>query len=231
MREEIMSLGEFKIEDLYSGKAVATLHIKYNGLKSIVTLRLLNNEKVPDCYIIEPVWKIELRTEKGIKGKKYESIEELMRDCYDKLKGQDMMPIAMVVSNVVKKQVYPFIENYTKNDILDMNDKIDFDYGVKIIKSCNILAVPKLFAKNNLSKDAISYAQVLEQYYIWDLNTTAWVVIFEIPSVVYFTFQEVLRGLINHNIEYMRKNNLNDNVIYYLFVDNTQKELIDEIEW
>lgn len=229
MREETRCLGIFKIEDLYSGRAVAKIHMIYNSFKSIASLRLLNDEKVPDCCIIENLWEIELRTEKGIKGEKYESIEELIQDCYDKLKKQSIVPIAIVVSDLVYKHTYPFInENKTKNaeTTISIEEDIELGYGIKIIPSCDLLVMPKSFAKNNLSHDAISLAEDLDKYYIWTLRTTAWVVLFELPKIFDTSFQKVLPGLIKYNLEYLRKNNLHDNIVFHIFTKNLEKKII-----
>ena len=108
----------------------------------------------------------------------------------------------------------------TKSNVITINRSI------KIITSENALVITKLYAERNLSKDALSLATIKNNHYVWTWGRESFVVLFEIPKPFNAVFQDVLRGLINYNIGYMRRNNLNDNVIYHIFMDNLNKKLV-----
>lgn len=228
MHKEIIYSKLFEVEQLYSGKAVVKIHIRFMGIDGIASVKLFNKQKLPDCCIIHRDYGINLRTEKGIKGEKYESIEELKKECYDKLKNHGIEPIALIVSDLIYMKTYPFIkENKSKEEIIRISDDLKLDYKIRIIPSNDLLVIPKVLAENNLSEDAIGLAEELDNYYIWELSTTSWVVLFEMPKVFNATFQEVLRGLIKYNLEYLTKNNLHDNIIYNIFTQNLEKKIIE----
>lgn len=98
--------------------------------------------------------------------------------------------------------------------------------SIKIIPSENALVITKLYAEKNLSKDALSLATVKNNHYVWNWGRESFVVLFEIPKPFNAVFQDVLRGLINYNLDYMKRNNLNDNIIYHRFMDNLNRKLI-----
>lgn len=107
-----------------------------------------------------------------------------------------------------------------------MENTIQVNRSIKIIPSENALVITKAYAEKNLTLDALALASFIDNHYVWDWGRESYVVLFEIPKPFNAVFQDVLRGLINYNLPYMQKHNLNDNVVYYKFIDNLMKKVI-----
>lgn len=229
MGKIIEDVASLEMQKIYSDHLIVKIHVKYMGFDCSVAVTLLNEEKSPDCHITHKGCSIDLRTKKGIKGEKYESIEELKQECYDALKSANIEPITMIVSDLIYMYTYPFTEDKEDKclpEVVRIEDDIKLGDSIRMVPSNEILVITKSFAEDNLSEDAISYAAEVNGYYVWELNKASWVVLFEIPTIFDANFQEVLRGVITYNIDYLRKNNLNDNVIYHVFKQNQKKKII-----
>lgn len=111
-------------------------------------------------------------------------------------------------------------------EVVRTEDEVKIGNSIRVQFANKCLVITQVFAKNNLSEDAISYAKEVDDCYVWELDKTSWIVLFEIPAVFKADFTHVLRGMIMYNIDYLRKHNLNDNVIYHVFVENQQKKII-----
>lgn len=105
------------------------------------------------------------------------------------------------------------------------SNSIQINRSIKIVPSENALVITKAYAEKNLSRDALLVAQERDSHYVWTWGRESFIVLFEIPKPFNAMFQDVLKGLIRYNIEYLRKNNLNDNVIFHRFNDNLSKKI------
>ena len=94
-----MELTESKLlNKLYSGECRATLQLLFNGTYFNFSVDLLDARKKPDCCIAHYGFGIFVRTEKGLKGEKYKSIEDLKRDCAEKLRTNGITPVAIIIT-------------------------------------------------------------------------------------------------------------------------------------
>lgn len=85
---------------LYNGVCKANVQIKFEGVKLEFSLNLLDDYNKPDCCIAHFGYGIFLRTEKGLKGEKYKTLDELKKDCCNKLRTQNIEPLSILINGV-----------------------------------------------------------------------------------------------------------------------------------
>jgi hypothetical protein len=88
------------------------------------------------------------------------------------------------------------------------------------------LQLTKSYAESKLSTSALKYAEKTDTHYLWNWGKTAFIVIYELPSLfdeIHFT--DIMRYLLNYCFEYVKENNLNDQVVYSRYLENSEKSL------
>jgi len=99
--------------------------------------------------------------------------------------------------------------------------------SVRIVDG-DFLEITKTFAENNLSKVCLKLADwVDEEYYVWEMRTSAFMVCFEIPAVFDVGVQDILSDLIFHCGAYIKETGITSNNFMDLYKENKKKVIID----
>lgn len=88
------------------------------------------------------------------------------------------------------------------------------------------LQMTKAYAERNLSLSALKYAEKTDTHYLWDWGKTAYIAIYELPKLFnYVPFTEIMRYLVNYCFDYVKENNLNDQVLHTRYLENCNKQI------
>jgi len=85
--------------------------------------------------------------------------------------------------------------------------------------------IKKEFAEKYLSHSALKMGRFSNGEYIFDSNSSSFVVFYELPMLFNFDFMFIMRGLINYCLDYLKENNINDSNIYIKYMDNMKKDI------
>ena len=98
--------------------------------------------------------------------------------------------------------------------------------GIKIIDN-DIVQITKRFAENNLSNACLKLADnKTDKYYEWTMEASAYIVMFELPSVFKVDFLEIVNMLNFYCPEYIEERKLNSNNLIEIYKENYGKKII-----
>ena len=97
---------------------------------------------------------------------------------------------------------------------------------IKIVDD-EVLQITVKFAENNLSKTCLKYSDYKsDKYYEWDLSSSAYMVIFELPKLFQAHIQDIYRLVSFYCPEYINTKGINDENFIDIYKKNYNKTII-----